>query len=822
MARVTKVQAAHTYGILDKHLAERTDTKFVNGSLSDGLNIIMLPQGGYMDRGGSTDFGRLRRKMALQAFTAPMASLPNGGTAADLVASTPITTAAAAGSRFVLAEIDFGAPTALQAIDIGKVKAGTSGGNGALIAEYWTGSAWATFGTAQSLSTTARSRRIVAGKPGTANITASKFRVAVDAALAVGPISFAGMALWSETASLSDVALWKHSPDKAVNCTFAVTENHVDVFHDGIWTGCFAMPVSEAIVRQVKPEARFASILAFHQDLEPQQATALGSVAEWSCDPVPFENVPLVDYGAVYANGATEKQEIAFYSFSTGEKFELTLEGLTTTAITFDTNNTIRAANVQAALEALSNVDPGLTVTATSPIVVEFTGGRNDKRDWLAMSSTALDNNGYVRVRTIQQGKAGGEPIMSAARGWPAVGRFAQQRLIMAGLKSRPTDILATQSGSSTDLNNEVGIASAGLSYEVEGSANNAIRDIAVSRTLIFLGDEQVSYLAQTTGLSATDAPRFGSSDAPGVDPDCPTVSSDNALFYVQAGGNTLRILSYTELEQNYIGDNASVLSAQLINGVSWMTRRRAVGAIDSDLIIMGNADGSITVLTMMRTQEVSGFSPWATDGAYVSGVVDNGNMLWLAVRRSVNGTDEIRLERQDPDGMLDEVENRSHATPARVLNGLSRFNGRSVWVKANDTLQGPYAVSGGTVTLDAAVTGAVQIGTWIAPFATDHAYRPETEQQYRMARQKRVNRVQLSLVNTTNVALSVNGGAVFDVPLVDSNDLRFGEGELARPFTGRREVEGMHGFTPGAEITVTQTRPGKLLARAVAKDIAA
>ena len=84
-------------------------------------------------------------------------------------------------------------------------------------------------------------------------------------------------------------------------------------------------------------------------------------------------------------------------------------------------------------LEALPNVAAGITVTpdGATPLTVfeiEFTGVGNANRDWLQITATTFRPGTFASTRTMVQGKAGGEDIMSVARGWPAVGRYAQQR----------------------------------------------------------------------------------------------------------------------------------------------------------------------------------------------------------------------------------------------------------------------------------------------------------------------------------------------------------------------------------------------------------
>jgi hypothetical protein len=828
MPRLTTVQAAHTYGVLDPHAIERRDTKFIGSSLSDGNNIVLLPQGGYTDRGGSTDVIRARRALTPVTVTSGMISLPNGGTAADLLdPDDTITTSAASTTRFVVAEVDFGAATNVLFIDAGGVSIATTAASNALIAEYWTGSSWAAFGSPVKITLAALSRRFAAGAPGHAGVTANKFRLCVDATTAAGAVTLTTLKFFRESATLSDGIVRPYAPEQGMAHDYLVTDRNIDVFEAGVWRAAIAFPGTEAMIRTIKFEAKYNTILAFHNDLHPQQILRLDASTEWACDKAPFVNIPRADYGGVYTNGVVEVQEIQLYGIALGEQFDLLLEGQTTTAITRHASDvTITAADIKAALEDLSNVGTGLTVTHISGTIwrVEFTGADNKDRDWLQMVGTALDNtSGYVRIRTLTQGKTAGEDLISDARGWPAFGRFAQQRLVMGGLKSRPKDILASVTGTAFDLNTELGVATGAISYEVDGTENTALRDLVVSAKLIFFGDKQIVYLKNNT-LSATEVPQFGTSDAPGIKQSVATVSSDNALFYIQDRGMTLRQMNYTELEQNYVADNASVLSAFLIRDPVDITRRRATSGVDSDLIVMANANGTMTALTMMRTQEVSGFAPWATDGLVRSICTDDDNTTWWLVQRQTNGVATLRLEKQEPDKLLDEALEFDYGNdPQSVITGLSAFNGRVVWAVASNRVFGPYTVSGGQIDLGSGnAASLVRVGTWIAPSATDPAVSLEEETRARQARLKRVNRARISVLDTTSIAIRANDGPVVDLPLRTNQDTILDEGILARPFTGHAEAEGMHGFTDHGRLTVTQLFPGTLTVRSVTKNIAA
>lgn len=822
MPRFTRVQSAHSYGVLDPLVIERRDTKFVEGSLSDALNVIMLPQGGYTDRGGTDDYGRVRRKLTARAWTAGEATLPNGGSAAGLLAGSTQTTGAVSGSRYVLVEIDFGAATNVALIDIGLVSVATTGADDALIAEYWTGSAWAVFGAPLLITTTPRTRRFSGNMT---SVTASKFRVAVSAtAGAAGAASFSSLKLFGESTALSAARLGRYHYRANEVHQFVLSDRNVDIFQAGAWVAAVPLPAPESIIADIKFEFGYDTILCFHQDMAPQRITRMGAAAQWSCEPIQFDNIPLVDYGGTYVNGINEVQQLQFYNMAAGETFQLVFEGQTTPAITLPSPLSDLGPLIKAALEALPNVSAGLTVTGTWPISeVEFSGAGNENRNLLQMSAIALtDNPGkIILVRTLTEGKPSGEAVMSASRGWPAVGRLVQKRLVMAGFKSKPNSMIASVTGAPFDLNTELEVATSAFMYDIGENEANVIRDIFLARTLIFFGSVQHAWLKNNV-LSAEDQPQFGFSDAPGITGSIRPLATNNAMFYVQAGGNTLQMLTYTELEQNYVGDNASVLSANLINSPVDMTRRRSTGRIDSDMLIVVNVDGTATVLTLMRSQDVSGYAPWRTDGLITAVQTDQNNDVWLLVRRLSAGTYSLRLEKLEHDQLLDEGETRSIGSATATLTGLERFNGRQIWAVANDELHGPVTVTAGSAVFDQALSGTVRLGSWVAPLATDPPVYLEQETGRRQARLKRVNRMTLSLFKTNSVAIRANGGEAQNLSMVDNDALIMGQGPLARLFTGTVEAEGMHGFTADAQTTVTQIFPGSLTVRRVSKDVVA
>lgn len=810
MVRVLTHQASHTYGVLDPLVIERRDTKFVGASLADAVNVIMLPQGGYIDRGGSTRKAILRRKLASVSLTAGMVTAPNGGTAGNLFdgnSATAFTTIAVNADPFVVFNMDLGAPTEISAVDLIDFLAGTAGRDECLAMQWLDGATWRNITEPFRVDQLSRTRRF-ATDPSTGNITTQQLRAIVTGGAGPGTISVNGIRIYSETEELSDAVVRSFNYETGTNYQLVMSENNIDVFRDGVWKTAIPFDVPASQIRQLKRESDYDTILLFAQFMAPRNLQRQGSDREWNAKVATFKNVPLQDYGLVYSNGVDEVQRIRLTGVSLTDAFQLIFNAKKTAEIQVGGAWATAAANVKAAIEAMPGVSPGLTVTspAANQIDVTFTGGDNAGRSWPQMEGLVFDTSDYISVSTITEGKAPGEDLFSAVRGYPAVGRFSQERLLMGGVTQSPSTLLASVTGEPFNMDTELGGAAAALVFDISGE-QNAIREIFVSNTALIWTDSSVYHLRNQI-LSAEDAPELRRSDAPGIDPNLPALSLANAIFYVQRGGNTIMKLNFSALEENFVPDNASVLSAFLVNKpIDWALRRSTEGN-DSDVLFYINEDGRLVSVTLMQSQEVSGFAPHVTDGKFTSLCCDGDQVAWLIAEREIAGETRLVLERMDPDLHLDSATEFTSELPTSEILGLDGYEGKTVWALADGKPQGPFLVQAGGITLNKPAS-SIRVGLWTAPRATDTPFYPEEEQQRPMARKKRVFGLDLSVADTTSLAVAVNGGET--VPLV-----------LNEPKTGVIVTEGWPGFTNDAQVTLTQTRPGRMLVRSVKKRIAA
>lgn len=951
MQRLTNVQAATSYGVIDPLALDRRDTKFLQASLYKGDNIMLLPQGPYIDRGGTTDFGRSRRKL-------------------ETLATEALAVQSAVSSWPHDVSIDLGSALAVTAIDLGEFSLSEGDGTtGTLTVQYDAGGGdWQDF-AATPITTFSRRRRL-ARAPGIAAVTAQNWRIRFSGLSGTRDVTIGSAVFIGETSGFSNAVAHEFSHTDEIEYLLVLTEGNIDIYRDGQWQAAATLPASEATLYEIKAEKRFDTVIFTHQALEPHALQRQGNDDQWQCKPLFFENLPRTDfgdtdydlpiaggtaslpgatiisgtpsdiidgntatrcifnptkhnngdnnppstdtnltliidlgevkrisriqiigisisasysigpltwnaysedgiawkahgeqyrvpaYGALgdfetqeevharyvgiqlsfwtgaqnplgiseirileYTSGIDEMQEVQFPALAANDILEVYLEGEQAQSLTY-VNAATLVNDLKASLEALPNVDAGITVesiTATKYRII-FTGGTNAARPWLSISILNATKGSAAITTRVRQGKYAGEEIMSAARGWPAVAKFMQERMLLAGFASSPNGLAGSVTGQPFNLDTTLTGATAGFFYEIDAALSETLRiaDAIVGGRLMLIGTNGIAYLGNAS-LSANEIPEFRGSDASGIKRGTTPVQTDARIIYAQRSGSTINVMNYSELEQNFISSNASLLSAGLINEPVSMAHSEPIGDFDADVIFIVMDDGKLVPFTLMRNQEIAGFCRHLFAGKVRSAACGRERKVWLTVEHDNQGTREMRVERMDFNQFLDAAIEQDHDPATTTIAGLDRFNGKEIWVIGDNQPYGPYTVALGQVELPDAVSHS-RAGFWQPVDVEDHAIYLEEETRRQMARLKRVYEAGLSLVNTNSVAISVNDGPLTEINLDRLDEVNLDTPLLERAFTGIHDLEGMPGFTRHGRLRVSQLHPGRLCVRSVTK----
>lgn len=820
MARTLEVQSTFSSGEVEPRLVERRDVQFYYSAVTRGRQVIALPQGGFAATAGTVLESRLRNPVAAIDMSGATLTAPNGGDVGNLTDGDPETllvTDPATSGTFVVLHIDLGAPATFVMLDARGFLAETAADQ-RFVAQWSTNdSDWNELGRFD-IETEARNRRFSAS-PGE-SVTARYLRLVIDDDDTVGAVSLAGIRLFGEGAFTGAVRTLNFNFRAGQEYTLVMTPSNIDVFHDGAWQAAIASEVTAQMLPEIDWAQRLDSLVVFHETLETPQFRRQGRHTEWNDEPYPYRNLPLYDYGETYTNGVDAVQRIQLFNLGGGESFDLTLEGQTTTAIEVSNSGwPATVANVKAALEALPNVDPGLTVTlvANGVFDVTFTGGANAARSWLVMAGTGLDANGSVVVRELVRGKSAGEPAISAQRDWPRTGVFYQQSLVTGGLGSLPRHILKSVTGSPDDFNTEITAATGAMFFELDGGTANEIVKIIDGLSLMAFTRDDLYHLAADR-LSKTETPPFKPAQQQGIKRGVPVASIEGGLIYVEAGGHIVREAKYSEVLRNFQAQNISVLSAHLLNDPVDLAHRRAVRSQENDLVLIVNADGSLIQMTALRSENITGFTLRETEGSFRAVSLNSQQETRLAVARRTAGTDRLWLERIDRDTITDCAHVATGAGITSIAVGAA-FDGEVLHVFCDRAYVGTRTVQGGQI---AGLPASDRIEAGFAALADviDMPVLKDEEAERPMARLKRCYALHLSLFETDHVAVEVNGGPVYEVPLMQIGGMNVGDAIGDNPFTGTVHLEGFLGFTETAQVRVRQMRPGRLTVRSMRKEL--
>lgn len=272
------------------------------------------------------------------------------------------------------------------------------------------------------------------------------------------------------------------------------------------------------------------------------------------------------------------------------------------------------------------------------------------------------------------------------------------------------------------------------------------------------------------TNFSIKDASTYGSADLQAV-------KIDREGYFIQRSGKRAYILSYSVEANDYVSQelsryNPTILEAGVV--------RVAVQRNPDTRIWNVMEDGSIVLVVYEKSEDVVAFLQITTDGSFEDVVVlpnADSDDVYVIVNRTINGSTKRYRERLAYDTqtlgnaetyLADSFIVKTLAASASVT-GLSHLEGESV-VVWNLTAGTPYmdgddpktfTVTGGAITLPAAITGDVVVGI---PYtgrwkSTKLAYAAETGTA--MSQKKQSLQVAPILYSTHNRA--VKFGPSFD-----------------------------------------------------------
>lgn len=672
---------------------------------------------------------------------------------------------------------------------------------------------WATFGYAHDLGTLVRTRRFALGPR--KSVVTRKVRLVKKGGPDYGTARFSvdTLRFWREGPELSPVRVFGFSFDDQDQTYMLVrTDRNIEVYRRDLRMASIPCPHGVDQVTTVMRAAVLDTLLQFHADVQTHRITRQGAHDQWDSRPLAFETLPLFDYTGARAGGVNEVQQLTFKDYAGGDTFNITLEGEVTDSIVYAAGD--NSAAIQAGLEGLANVGEGnvlVTLSAADTYRIEFTGElRCDDIGEIA-PKTLVSDNGLVIGATLTQGREGGEPIVSDARGWAACGTFYQQRLWMGGLRSRPQTVLASRLGDWFKFKSHG--SSQAISGDLDTDETTRVRAIFPGRRLQFFTSSAEFYIDQRPIVPPPTAERAGRR---GIEAGIQPADLGDASLIICAGGQAVAECLWDDQLQSFRTDYVSKFATHLCAGTKKspvklvdMGFRRALTPIDADRLIMPRSDGRAVVLHTLRQDGVTGFVGWSTQGRYLAAGADLSRTEYLAVRRDLAGGPEITIERLDSEAFMDCQVGASVPEGGQVSQiAAPHLNGLTVDVYADGADRGEVEVVAGVATFTPPALRQVCAGLHFTPAIVTLPAVLEQDPRAGSEAEPGSPIIALQFGPTGGlVQAGLKGDHLYDVPFERPPTADVGPGE--EPFSGEAKVEALGGFSSGAQIMITQPRPG-------------
>lgn len=645
------------------------------------------------------------------------------------------------------------------------------------------------------------------------------------AAVGIQPVPQGGFDLLPRTRFGADLGV-PVGASKAFSFTVSRSEAYLVVLEAGqarIYlagelVGTLAMPYAAADVQLVKATQRRETMILWHEKYPPRRILRVTAAPTWSTNELSWDNVPDVDYGGTYTN-IDEKWVVRLQwtsgATAPGTGFTLSVDGDATLMITINASWSVTAAAMAAALDGLAGLDDGTVVTVASSgdlyqeFNVTFSGGRNSGNNFTLSGEFINETNFALTTARTRKGSVGGEPVMSATRGYPRCGAWYQDRLLSGGFQSKSSAFLASRTAEYFDLNTKLNTDSGAILINLDADGGEEILHLLQGAYLGIFTSAAEYHLADRA-LKRNTAPNIVRSSTNGSSQRCPPVLQENSILYVSREENVVYAATYDAVSTTFTSEPLSILSSHLIQAICGADLQASQSTTNAQMYFLPRDDGLLVIACLIRNQKVQPFVRWSTDGAVRAVCVDGANRVNLLVDRTVGQETRRFLEIMEEGLLLDGAVTQVFPAPTTTVAGLAMHNGAIVWADIDGYIEGPFTVVGGHINLPTAGT-RITVGRWTPPIAKTLPLARDVGGRSVLKRPARVHTVQLDVLNTTSIAIGANGSSAKDVPLAHAGDATDAP---QAPVSRELVVSGLRGFSPEGQVTITQLRPGRLQVR--------
>lgn len=401
--------------------------------------------------------------------------------------------------------------------------------------------------------------------------------------------------------------------------------------------------------------------------------------------------------------------------------------------------------------------------------------------------------------------------LFQTPNNYPSVAAYYQQRRIFANTNLEPETVWASRIGfySNFSISSPLQDDDA-VTFIIAGNQVQPVRFLlGLNRLLLLTAAGEWKIQGDESGALVPTSVNPDQQSWIGVSTARPAVVG-NTVIFVQARNSLVRELRVDNAVQGLGGRDLTIYANHLFEGKT--ISRIALAQIPNSVVWAVRSDGVLLGLTYIPEDETFGWHQHTTDGFFEDVcVVPEGteDAVYVVVRRTIGGVTKRFIERFESrlivtpatDAFFQDCGVRYSGASTATITGLSHLNGETVSVIADGVaLEQTFIVSGGAITLPAAVTRAV-VGL---PYTTDlESLEPDGESGIR-DRRKVIRGVSL-VVDKTSAGFEIGRTLDETVPV------RVEDWQASEYFTGAMEAQVATGWGKEGKIAIRHTLPAPL-----------
>jgi len=777
---VFTVQSNFTRGILDPKIAARDETEIYYAGVRQGLNCIAIPQGGLERAEGLVYLAELAGKAQLFPFEFSTSQVYDVAVSDALVevflAGVMVASLAAPYSEAEIFDRD--APlTATQQGDVMLLFHG----------EHQT-------------------RKLVRNVGGAAALGANPLAtVAASATITVSSTSH-GL-VTGMTAVLAGAADTNGIPAAEINASHVVTRVDKDAFQITVTT----------------------------------QASSTGSgggaaitwtaADYWTLELVTYTTIPRFNFDDTLTPPETDEvQEVTFTgTWAADDVYRFKLDTEYTAKLRYSTVPSEQADTIRAALQALANTAESDSITVTNvsaggtdpkgPYTIAFVNADGD-RDWPDLVAQIIKSPGGGLIAVAVDGAgnsvagaSGQERVWSDTRGWPRVGTFHEQRLVVGGTKFLPAATWASTTDEPFDFATGTAQDDEAIGARPGTDALDPLVDIVSLRRLIILTAGSEFYSPDSPVTPRNIAYRRDTKRGVAA---VRAVVLEGSVVFVQRDRRAVRRWTYADTRDGYKDLDLNKLCRNILDDPGQLTMRQGT---NGDYVYVVMADGSLAVLNSDEDEGVLAWTQRTTRGGdrFISLCrlhdADGQEVIHACVERVIDGQTVYYLEAMDAAAYLD-CQVTLTDSQQTLWSGLDHLEGATVMVMADDLVLGEQEVSGGQVTT-ADPYDEVRVGfNTCIPLAETMPVSVNSASGRLSYRRKKILRATIDVRGSRDVWAGRTGGRL---QRLEGKFFGFGAEPL---LDGAYEIRPL-GWRRQPSLTVTQKMPGPWSLRAIEAEVA-